>query len=175
MAGQPGALRAERLLHDLDEDVLPFAQQRLDAGFVGGGFVPFRSAAAASAPALGARGVGGRLAVGRLRGGAGRHLHISRFRLAVLRSLGRVAVALFRGFQPIELVNRLRDVGHVEEPVSLETDVDEGRLHAGQDFRDPPLVDVADYAALPFPFDEKLGDRDRLQEWRPWSRDRSRR
>jgi hypothetical protein len=31
-------------------------------------------------------------------------------------------------------------------------------LHAGKDFRNPALVDVADDAALPFPFDEDLGD-----------------
>ena len=38
-------------------------------------------------------------------------------------------------------------VGDVEERVLLEAEVDEGRLHAGQDARDAPLVDVPDDAA----------------------------
>ena len=42
---------------------------------------------------------------------------------------------------------RLPDVGHVQEGGALEPDVDEGRLHAGQDAHDTPEIDVADQAA----------------------------
>ncbi len=48
------------------------------------------------------------------------------------------------------------DLGDVEEPVLGEPDVDEGRLHAGQDGVDPSLVDVADDRAAASPFDVRL-------------------
>ena len=44
----------------------------------------------------------------------------------------------------VELFHRVDHVGDVEEPVALETDVDERGLHAGQDLRDPALVNVTD-------------------------------
>ena len=50
------------------------------------------------------------------------------------------------------------DVRHVEEAVALEADVDERRLHAGQDFRDPALVDVADDAAILLALDEQFSE-----------------
>ena len=49
-------------------------------------------------------------------------------------------------------------VGDVQEPVALEADVDEGRLHAGQHLRHTPFVDVADDAALAFALDENFCD-----------------
>ena len=49
---------------------------------------------------------------------------------------------------------RRRDV---EEGVALEADVDERRLHAGQHPRHPPLVDVADDAAMVAALEEDLG------------------
>ena len=58
----------------------------------------------------------------------------------------------------LELLERVDDVGDVEEAVALEAEVDEGRLHAGQDLGDPALVDVADDAALPLALDEDFGD-----------------
>ena len=58
----------------------------------------------------------------------------------------------------LELLERVDDVGDVEEAVALEAEVDERRLHAGQDLRDPALVDVADDAALPLALDEDFGD-----------------
>ena len=44
-------------------------------------------------------------------------------------------------------------VGHMQKGGALEPDVDEGRLHARQDSRDAPRVDVADQAALQRAFD----------------------
>jgi hypothetical protein len=46
------------------------------------------------------------------------------------------------------------DVGYVEETVALESDVDERRLHAGEDFRDPAFVNIADDTAVLFALDE---------------------
>ena len=42
---------------------------------------------------------------------------------------------------------RLPDIGHVQEGGALEPDIDEGRLHAGEDAADTPEIDVADQAA----------------------------
>ena len=120
--GQARALGAERLLDDLDEDLLAFLQQLFDLRL---------------RPVLRSRSRG-------------------RCRRAPLP-----APPLRRRRRPLELVElleRVDDVGDVEEAVALEAEVDEGGLHAGQDFRDPALVDVADDAALPFALDEDFGD-----------------
>jgi hypothetical protein len=60
------------------------------------------------------------------------------------------------GFELIELVGRADDVGDVEEPVTLQAEIDEGRLHPGQHLRDPALVDVPDHAAIALALDEEL-------------------
>src|SRR5581483_4028115 len=62
------------------------------------------------------------------------------------------------GFELLELLERIDHLGDVQEAVAFEADVDERGLHAGKHFRNPALVDVADDAALPFPFDEDFGD-----------------
>src|SRR5438105_5522035 len=72
-------------------------------------------------------------------------------------SLAGGAAVAFVGFEPVELLERVDDVGDVEEAVAFEADVDERRLHAGEDLRDAALVDVADDAALPLALDEDLG------------------
>ena len=48
---------------------------------------------------------------------------------------------------PVSRVPRIEDVGGVQERRALHADVDERRLHAGQDARDAAFVDVADQAA----------------------------
>ncbi len=111
--GQPRALGAERLLDDLDQDLLAFLQQVLD-------------------------------------------LRLLRARPRDVPAGGLVVVVA--GLELLELLERVDDLGDVEKAVALEADVDEGGLHAGQDFRDPALVDVADDAALPLAFDEDFGD-----------------
>ena len=58
----------------------------------------------------------------------------------------------------VEFVDRVDDVRDVQKPVAFEPDVNERALHAGQHFRDPALVDVADDAAMPLALDENLGD-----------------
>ena len=50
------------------------------------------------------------------------------------------------------------DVAHVEEGRLLQPDVDEGRLHAGQDPDHAPLVDVADDALLALSLEVELVD-----------------
>src|SRR5262249_12617695 len=45
----------------------------------------------------------------------------------------------------------------VEEPVALQPDVDERRLHSGEDVVDDPLVDVAHDRARRAPLDVELG------------------
>ena len=61
----------------------------------------------------------------------------------------RLALVLFEVFD---------DVGDVEEGVALEPEVDEGRLHPGQDLRHAALVDVADDGAMPRPLHPQLDD-----------------
>ena len=58
----------------------------------------------------------------------------------------------------------LEDVGHVQEGVALLADVDEGRLHPGQDPGHLALIEVPDDPAVGFPLDEDLGDDAVVQE-----------
>ena len=120
MRGQARALGAERLLDDLDQDLLAFLQQIFD--------LRLRPVAA---PAV--------AAARRGRPSPSSSSSSPRFEL-------------------VELLQRVDDVRDVEEAVALEPEVDEGGLHAGEDFRDPALVDVADDAALPFALDEDFRD-----------------
>ena len=190
VAGDAGALGAERLLDDLDDHLLPFLEQLVD------GELPGRPVGGLVGPGLDRRDrhrggdrdgsahrLGGRLGlviaflVGLLdqrRGieavvvpvvvimvvcqlagelGAGdvtRHLDR---RLDDVRRDRGFPVG---GFELVELVGRADDVGDVEEPVTLQAEIDEGRLHPGQHLRDPALVDVADHPAIPLPLDEEL-------------------
>jgi hypothetical protein len=95
---QPRALRLQRVLHDLHQDLLARLDQLVDA---------------TALPA------------------------------AAARSL---------------LAARQDDLVDVKEAVSLQPDVDERRLHAGQDVVDHALVDVADDRALAAALDVELGD-----------------
>jgi hypothetical protein len=56
------------------------------------------------------------------------------------------------------LAARKDDLVDVEEPVSLEADVDESGLHAGQDVVDDALVDVAYDRSRASALDIELGD-----------------
>ena len=64
----------------------------------------------------------------------------------------------------VELGEGVHHVGDVEEAVALEAEVDERGLHAGQHFRDPALVDVADHAAVALALDEDLRDQVVLED-----------
>ena len=119
--GETGALRAERLLHHLHQDFLPFLQQVLDA----------------------------RLLL--------RLVPLSGSGLPVLPLLP-FELVFVAAFEPFELLEGVDDLGDVEEPVALETEIDEGRLHAGKNFRYPALVDIADDTAVPFTLDKDLRD-----------------
>lgn len=61
----------------------------------------------------------------------------------------------------------LEVVADVEERGLLESDVDEGRLHAGQDAGDPSLHDVADDAFVPLALDVELGELAVLDQGNP--------
>ena len=56
------------------------------------------------------------------------------------------------------LAVREHDLVDVQEPVALEADVDERRLHAGEHVVDDALVDVADDRPLAAALDVELGD-----------------
>ena len=147
VTGQARALRAERLLRHLDDDVLPFLQQlfdlRLGRPFLLVAIAGRRDRGLAAAPfrrrrrALGDRTVGtfGTRTIGTV---------------GTLAPLAPVVVIVVL----VVLVEIGDDVRDVEEAVALEADVDERRLHAGQDFRDPALVNVTDDAAVLFALDE---------------------
>ena len=62
------------------------------------------------------------------------------------------------GFQAVEFLEGGDDVRHIEETVAFETEVNERRLHAGKDFRDPAFVEIANDATLMLAFDEDLGN-----------------
>ena len=74
-----------------------------------------------------------------------------------MRLLVLVLVVIVSG-EALELLDGVDDFSDVEKRVALEPDVDERRLHPGEDLRDPPLVDVADDAALILALDEDLDD-----------------
>ena len=61
-------------------------------------------------------------------------------------------------------VEALEGVGDVEERVALEADLEESRLHSGEDPGHPSLVDVADDVTLGRPLDEELGEHPIFQE-----------
>ena len=73
------------------------------------------------------------------------------------RPAGGAEVVLV-GLEAVELLEGGDDVRDVEKAVALETEVNERRLHAGQDFRHPALVEIANDAARPLALDEDLGD-----------------
>jgi len=58
-------------------------------------------------------------------------------------------------------------LGHVEERVLLEADVDEGRLHPGKDALDAALVDVPGNAALTLSLDVELTEKPVFDEGDP--------
>ena len=132
VARQPRALRAERLLGHLHDDVLPFFQQLFDLRL--GALLLVVAIASTSASA----------ALGRRR---------RSLRASVDGRSGLRVLVIF--FVLIEIRNHVRDV---EESIPLEAKIDERRLHAGQDLRDPALVDVADDAAILFALDEKFSE-----------------
>ena len=152
MRGQPRALGAERFLDDLDEDLLPFLEQVLD----------LRLRPVAVALARRGRGVRRRWPGRRRPPAASAAPAPGTARASALNGgeyrLGRLGVLVVAGLEALELLDGVDDLGHVQERIALEPDVNERRLHPGQDLRDPALVDVADHAALMLALDEDLDD-----------------
>ena len=128
--GQARALRAKRLLGDLHENFLSFFQQVLDARVLGflARLVAWDARNHPRPPTRTPRRLAGRL-------------------------LGFVLLVLV-----VEEIGGADDVGHVEEAVAFEADVDECRLHAGQHLRHAALVDVARDAAIALALDENFCD-----------------
>ena len=151
VAGQTSALGAKRLLGHLDDHVLAFFQQlfNLRLGRVFLALFAVATAAAAATPfaALPARrrDFHGALGTGTL-GTIGT--------IGTLGTFGTLVVVIVL----VVLIQVGDDVGDIEEAVAFETNVHKRRLHAGQDFRDTTLVDVADDAAVLFALDEQLSE-----------------
>ena len=133
-----GALGAQRFLDDLDQDLLALFEQVLDLG------------------------LGFPLAIAVLAAGTIAPIVVRLARVGLASRRRSLVLVLGR-----ELLERIEDLGHVEKSVSLETDINEGRLHAGQDCRDPAFVDVADHAALPLALDENFRDQIVLEDGHP--------
>ena len=75
------------------------------------------------------------------------------------RGFWRRLVGLFVArLQPFEFLDCVDDLGDIEERVALQADVNERGLHAGEDLRDPPLVDIANDTARLLALDEDLDD-----------------
>jgi hypothetical protein len=68
---------------------------------------------------------------------------------------GRVVLV---GLEAVELLERGDDVRNIEKAVAFETEVNERRLHAGQHFGYPALVEVAHHPARPLALDEYFGN-----------------
>ena len=144
MRRQPGALRPQRLLRHLDDDLLPFFQQFFDLGL--GSLVAI--AVTTTAIATGAV---------RLVDAAGRIAAIAGGAQAAARRRRR-RMFLVVGVQALELFEAGDDVADVEKAVAFEAEVNESRLHAGQHFGYPALVHVAHHAARALALDEDLGN-----------------
>jgi hypothetical protein len=144
---EPRAFRAERFLDDLDEDLLPFFQQIFDLGLR----AVTIAVAVAPAAVAGAFRTLGRLGAALRDRSLGRTRQHRRFRT-------NHRLVLVAGFETVELFDRVDDFRYVEKRIALEAYVNERGLHAGQNFRDPPLVDVPDHTALPLALDENLDD-----------------
>ena len=144
--GEPRAFGAQRLLDDLDEDLLPFFQQVFDA---------------APAAAAGDRGSIASATIGPDdldRAAARRPWPRPPRPSAAGTPWHRRCVVLVAGFEPLEFLDRVDDLRNVQERVALEPDVDEGRLHPRKHLGHSSFVDVANDAALILAFDENFDD-----------------
>ena len=153
--GEAGALGAERFLDDLDENFLAFLEEVLDPRLRAVAIVP---ASARGRPRGPWRAV-------RRRDPAPRSASASPPPPASTSTASGIsagtgitgALVIVSAFETVELGGS-DDLRDVEERVALEAYVNKGGLHAGQDFRDPALVDVADDTALILALDEDLDD-----------------
>ena len=158
--GEARALGAERLLRDLDDDLLALVEEFLDLRLVGPAVLGGVGLAARVPPASAAAALFlvARRRVARV--GRGRRARLPRARVLrpgaarVGRRLG--ALVFVTRFELLERLERVHHVRHVEEAIALEPELHEGGLHAGQHLRDAPLVDVAHHSALILALDEEL-------------------
>jgi hypothetical protein len=81
---------------------------------------------------------------------------------SAIASASSAALAVVAGLE-----GALEVVAHVEEGGLFEADVDERRLHAGQDARDASLHDVADHALVALALDVELGELAVLEQRNP--------
>ena len=133
MGRDASALRAERLLDHLHDDLLTGVQEFFDFLLAGVAIPAAATPAPTAGPSCGPRpGAPGGLSVG----------------LAV--GVG--------GVDTVQGVHGVNDIADVEEPVALETEIDEGALHPWQHLLHAPLIDVAGDAARLIAFDRDLDD-----------------
>src|SRR4029453_3407764 len=77
---------------------------------------------------------------------------------AIAAALGVAAIILVVGIEAIEFLDRVDDVRDIQEPIAFERDINERALHAGEHFRYPALVYVANDSPMTRALDENLGD-----------------
>ena len=142
---QSRALCAQRLLRHLDDNLLPFLQQLFDFG-LGIPIAPFPAIARLRALRPSTRARGALSSVQGRYGGQAVRFGIS------------TGVLLVVGIEAIELLDRVDDVRDIQEPVTFQPDINERALHAGEHFRYPALVEVADDSPMTLALDENLGD-----------------
>src|SRR5262245_49391847 len=145
MRRQAGALGAKGFLGNLDDDFLSLFEKLFDLRL--GTFLPIPIASRVAASAL-ARWAIPALATART---AGRRTVPAAGRQCCSR------IFLF-GLEAVQFLDGRDDVSYVQEAVTFEPKIDEGRLHPRQHLRDPALVDVADNAARALALDEDLRD-----------------
>ena len=141
MGRDPGAFGPERLLYDLDDDLLALFEQVFN---LRGGQQPIPIPRAA----IGAGGAGRFDAIGRdgLRDFDrlfyGRHHRVLAFGgLRRDRRCEGLVLVVLEGF-----FGGADDVGNVEKGVAFETQINERRLHAGKHLGHAAFVDIADDA-----------------------------
>ena len=154
VTGDARALGAERLLHHLDQHLLPFLEELVDRRLprpaacrpLGVAIAPARPPSLAGSRDRGRRRRAPRPSPGREASAT----------LAISASAVAAVLSASARLELLELLGGADDVRDVQEAVALEPEVDEGRLHAGQHLRDAALVDVADDAPIALALDEEL-------------------
>src|SRR6185503_4662125 len=143
MRRQPGALRPQRLLRHLDDDLLPFFQQLFDLRLGPLLAIAVATTAIATGDVRFVNAAGWIATIA----GSGRQLRDRRRRMFLVVSV-----------QALELFEAGDNVADVEKAVAFEAEINESRLHAGQHFGYPALVHVAHHAARALALDEDLGN-----------------
>jgi hypothetical protein len=161
VAGHPSALLADRLLDDLDQDLLALLEQVLDLARV-------RDLLLGAAPARGLGGLAGSAA--RLLPGRALPLGLLALaRLAVGRLLVLVVVAAVVALEKAAFVAGSENVADIEVGLLLDrlAQVDEGGLKTRENAAHAPLVEVAADASLARALEEILNEYTSFEDAEP--------